>query len=324
MIARGGRSSLSARRSAWRTLGWFGAGALAGASAVVFTVGVVRATSTPAFCAESCHSMQPAYESYRRSIHFDNRSGVRATCGDCHVPYESGHPTVLQYIAGTLWTKAIAGGSDIYHELLGKISTSEKWERERPRLTAQVQSWIRKTDSVSCQGCHDLRAYSGPGNFMAIEAHAGMLKRSTVDCTSCHSKEVGHVYASAAPAPIAPAAEGAPAQPTSTGVYTAQQAERGAPLYQRACAACHGADLQGGGGPALVGKPFWTRWGGQKLSSLWNVTHVEMPLTGPGGMSADDSLAVLAYLLQRNGLPPGGTPLDDGTDLSHALPPGPG
>ena len=165
---------------------------------------MVHATSTPEFCATNCHSMQGAYDSYKRSKHYDNRSGVRTSCGDCHIPYESGHPSVLQYVSGTLWTKAVAGGSDIYHELLGTISTPEKWESARPRLAARVHDWIRKTDSVTCQGCHDLQAYSGAGNFMAIEEHAGLLKPGTVDCTGCHSKDVGHVYLDAPAQPPSP------------------------------------------------------------------------------------------------------------------------
>jgi nitrate/TMAO reductase-like tetraheme cytochrome c subunit len=180
-----------------RTTGLIGAGLFAGVLAVASTTWMVNATSSPAFCASACHSMQWAYDSYKRSPHYDNDSGVRASCGDCHIPYDSRHANPIQYVFGTLWTKAVAGGSDAYHELLGTISSKEKWEQQRPRLTEQVHAWIKKTDSVTCQGCHDLQAYSGAGNFMAIEEHAGLLKSATVDCTSCHDEAVGHVYESA-------------------------------------------------------------------------------------------------------------------------------
>ena len=41
------------------------------------------------------------------------------------------------------------------------------------------------------------------------------------------------------------------------GVYTDEQAKRGAPLYSQYCASCHGAELTGGEmAPALVGSDF--------------------------------------------------------------------
>ena len=331
-------SAARARRSRRWAIGLIAVGAVAGVAAVAFTTSIVHTTSTPEFCATSCHSMEWAYDSYRRSVHFDNRSGVRATCGDCHVPYESGHPNVIQYVAGTLWTKALAGGSDVFHELLGTISTQAKWEAQRPRLVEQAHAWMKRTDSVTCQGCHDLAAYAGTGNFMAIEEHAGLLQPATVDCIGCHTRNVGHVYAGAAPgttgsppaaatAPAAagsaggpPSAGGTPVAASSQGVYTAEQASRGVAAYQRACAACHGADLQGGAGPALVGKPFWTDWAGKQVSALWDEVHTQMPLTSPDAMSDQDSLDVLAYMLQRNGLPVGTQELNDTTALARLLP----
>lgn len=45
----------------------------------------IKVTSTTEFCV-SCHSMQPVYEEYKQSVHFQNASGVRAECHDCHIP----------------------------------------------------------------------------------------------------------------------------------------------------------------------------------------------------------------------------------------------
>ncbi len=45
--------------------------------------------NTEEFC--SCHEMREnVYEEYMDTIHYTNRSGVRATCPDCHVPHEFG------------------------------------------------------------------------------------------------------------------------------------------------------------------------------------------------------------------------------------------
>lgn len=45
-------------------------------------------TNTEEFCI-SCHEMEDnVYGEYQQTIHYTNRSGVRATCPDCHVPKE--------------------------------------------------------------------------------------------------------------------------------------------------------------------------------------------------------------------------------------------
>ena len=105
----------------------------------------------------------------------------------------------------------------------------------------------------------------------------------------------------------------------SDGWYTPAQAANGAKAYEKACASCHGAKLQGGMGPALVGKQFWLAYGGKKVSTLWSGVHTQMPMTAPGSVSAKNSVNIMAFLLQKNGLPSGNTPLDDTVDLSKVL-----
>lgn len=51
----------------------------------------LEATNTEKFCI-SCHEMRDnVYEELKGTIHWTNRSGVRATCPDCHVPHEWTH-----------------------------------------------------------------------------------------------------------------------------------------------------------------------------------------------------------------------------------------
>jgi mono/diheme cytochrome c family protein len=108
--------------------------------------------------------------------------------------------------------------------------------------------------------------------------------------------------------------------PGSAGWYTIAQAADGAKTYQKTCASCHGAKLQGGMGPTLVGKQFWLTYGGKKVSTLWSEVHTEMPMTAPGSVSAKNSTNIMAFLLQKNGVPAGTMPLDDTADLSKVLP----
>jgi hypothetical protein len=78
--------------------------------------------------------------------------------------------------------------------------------------------------------------------------------------------------------------------------------------------------MKGGMGPALVGRNFWTTYGGKKLSTLWSSVHTDMPMSAPGSVSARNSINIMALLLQKNGVPSGTTPLDDTVDLSKVLP----
>src|SRR5687767_288646 len=55
------------------------------------------------------------------------------------------------------------------------------------------------------------------------------------------------------------------ARSVADGVYTAEQAQRGAALYKAQCVACHGEKLEGLVGPMLAGPDFVTAWGGRSI-----------------------------------------------------------
>ena len=69
-------------------------------AAVLFVTGIIfwgafntgmEATNNLDFCI-SCHEMRDnVYQEYKKTIHFTNRSGVRAACPDCHVPKDWTH-----------------------------------------------------------------------------------------------------------------------------------------------------------------------------------------------------------------------------------------
>ncbi len=160
------------------------------------TAWMVNATSSVNFCATECHSMQWAAAAYERGKHYKNQAGVRATCADCHIPYESRPATPFQYVFGTLWTKGVDGTRDVIAKIRGVISDQAKWEAERPRLEAEVRTWFKATNSATCQGCHKLQAFANTGTsaFMAMEVHAGLLKADKIDCLQCHHG-VAHVWA---------------------------------------------------------------------------------------------------------------------------------
>lgn len=101
--------------------------------------------------------------------------------------------------------------------------------------------------------------------------------------------------------------------PVSVGVYTADQAEGGQVAFARHCAGCHGAELQGGFGPRLVPlDPFQFR--DAPLSIPYAFIQTQMPFDAPGSLEAEVYVAILAYVLQRNGYPEGPEPLPTDAD----------
>src|SRR5262245_46399695 len=95
------------------------------------------------------------------------------------------------------------------------------------------------------------------------------------------------------------------------GVYDAKQAARGAELYTRACAACHGENLEGiEQAPPLAGGTFAQRWDGSALNKLFERME-DMPPDDPNKrLSGQQYVDVLAFLLSANKIPAGTAALD--------------
>ena len=106
----------------------------------------------------------------------------------------------------------------------------------------------------------------------------------------------------------------ATAQPAKPALYTADQATAGAGVYNQACAACHGSQLEGVAAPALKGSAFGEMANAQSLTAdaLLDVIANTMPQSDPGSMKPEEYAAVTAYILQQNGYPAGSTALAKG------------
>ena len=104
----------------------------------------------------------------------------------------------------------------------------------------------------------------------------------------------------------------APAQSRTVwdGVYTAEQAVRGAPLYEQSCAECHGSDLTGGEmAPGLAGSEFAWNWNGLSVGDLFERVRISMPQGEPSSVSRQDKADILAFMFDRSGFPAGETEL---------------
>lgn len=120
---------------------------------LLFIVGIIfwgglnttlELTNSEAFCI-SCHEMKDyVYQEYKGTIHDSNRTGVRATCPDCHVPKEWGYMVV----------RKIGATNELIHKALGSINTPEKFNAKRLKLANYVWKSMNNTDSRECRNCH--------------------------------------------------------------------------------------------------------------------------------------------------------------------------
>src|SRR5262245_47180715 len=89
------------------------------------------------------------------------------------------------------------------------------------------------------------------------------------------------------------------------GIYTDQQAMRGQTLYEKRCAACHGANLAGRTGPPLTGDDFLSNWDTHPLLDLANKILKTMPRDDTPALTPQESADLLAYILQSGKFPGG-------------------
>jgi S-disulfanyl-L-cysteine oxidoreductase SoxD len=94
------------------------------------------------------------------------------------------------------------------------------------------------------------------------------------------------------------------------GVYTEQQAVRGAASFASSCARCHSSEPNGGEeGRRLAGEPFWQSHRESTVDHLLDYVSKSMPNGAPGTLSASTYADLVAFILSRNGLPAGSSEL---------------
>jgi len=104
-------------------------------------------------------------------------------------------------------------------------------------------------------------------------------------------------------------------------VYSDAQAQRGAGVYEAACAGCHRADLGGNTGPALRDERFARQFAGKDLKALFTRIATTMPRNAPASLGDNAYLDVVAYMLKENGFPSGsGDLMADALDTIRVLP----
>jgi len=137
-------------------------------------------TNTEAFCI-SCHEMRDnVYQELQQTVHWKNRSGVRATCSDCHVP--------------KAWIykmkRKIEASNEVLHKILGTINTPEKFEAHRLELAQHVWATMKATDSRECRNCHAVESMDPHKQTGAAQMMPDAMKAGAT-CIDCH-KGIAH------------------------------------------------------------------------------------------------------------------------------------
>ena len=139
-------------------------------------------TNTEQFCT-GCHEMRDnVYAELKGTIHFTNRSGVRAMCSNCHVPHN--------------WTAKIArkmqASKEVWGKIFGTINTREKFEAMRLELARHEWERLKANDSLECRNCHgyDYMDFTRQSQ-RAVDAHSTFLASGEKTCIDCH-KGIAH------------------------------------------------------------------------------------------------------------------------------------
>jgi nitrate/TMAO reductase-like tetraheme cytochrome c subunit len=149
------------------------AGGLGGIVFMFFLLEFDEFTSSNEFCT-TCHSMTYADVSYQQSVHYNSASGVRATCGDCHVS-EGLIMATYDHAVGT---------KDLIKQLFGpKYDDPVVNLLHLPEAAFAARNWFRRRDSATCKRCHTIEAIQGTrANTAAI--HQEETEGKT--CVDCH------------------------------------------------------------------------------------------------------------------------------------------
>jgi cytochrome c-type protein NapC len=136
----------------------------------------LEVTNTEKFCT-SCHEMRDnVFAELKSTIHFTNRSGVRATCPDCHVPHK--------------WTDKIArkmqASQEVWGKLFGYIDTREEFLDKRLELALHEWERFKANDSLACRNCHSADSMDitkqSPRAAVAYQRFPFTGEKTCIDC----------------------------------------------------------------------------------------------------------------------------------------------
>ena len=141
----------------------------------------MEATNTLPFCI-SCHEMRnTVYQEYKQTIHYSNRTGVRAVCSDCHVPKDWTHKIV----------RKVQASKELYGKVMGTIDTVEKFEAKRLTLARREWARMKASDSRECRNCHTFDGMDVEKQKSRAAKQHENARNDNMTCIYCH-KGIAH------------------------------------------------------------------------------------------------------------------------------------
>ena len=141
----------------------------------------LEATNQLEFCI-GCHEMRDnVYKEYVETIHYKNRTGVRAICSDCHVPKDWTHKLI----------RKIQASQEIWGEITGYVDTPEKFEAHRMELATHEWERMKATNSRECRNCHSFDAMAGDIQKQSVYKKHMEAQSAGQTCIDCH-KGIAH------------------------------------------------------------------------------------------------------------------------------------
>ena len=174
----------------WRALNKPAKYSLLAISSASFVAGIIfwggfntgmEMTNTLEFCI-TCHEMRDTvYKEYKETIHYSNRTGVRAICSDCHVPKDWVHKMIRKSQASL----------EVWGKITGSIDTPEKFEAKRMQLATHEWARMKDSNSRECRNCHNFDAMSAELQKQTPYKKHMKAKEEGKTCIECH-KGIAH------------------------------------------------------------------------------------------------------------------------------------
>lgn len=142
----------------------------------------LEATNKLEFCI-SCHEMRDTvYQEYQQTIHYSNRTGVRAICSDCHVPKDWTHKMV----------RKVQASAEIWGKITGYVDTPEKFEAHRMELATHEWARMKSRDSIECRNCHSFQGMDAKRQKPSAQKKHAEAQKEGKTCIDCH-KGIAHM-----------------------------------------------------------------------------------------------------------------------------------
>lgn len=141
----------------------------------------MEATNTLEFCI-SCHEMKDnVYQEYKKTIHYANRTGVRAVCSDCHVPKDWTHKML----------RKIQASKEVWGKITGVIDTPVKFEAHRLVMAEREWARMKANDSRECRNCHSFDSMDTEKQKLRGSKMHKIAQEDKQTCIDCH-KGIAH------------------------------------------------------------------------------------------------------------------------------------